>query len=819
MKKRLYLFSLLLLGSTFSHAVIYNGNFAHHTWTLNTQTGVLEISGTGDMDWDDGEGYYYEYDVSWYPYRSFITSAIINSGVTSIGQYAFSNCENLKHVEIPTGVTSIGDQAFRGCKSLSYIAIPNGITSIGVEAFIGCSILSYATIGGSVTHIGAYAFGSQLQELYIDATTPPTCYYAFYYANNDMVVHVPESSVTAYQGASGWSSFSIVAQEPEVSGSCGTNLTWTLRNRTLTISGSGSMTDWSGNHDYNGVPWYDYRSSILSVVINNGATNIGNHAFDFFENLRSIKIPNTVTSIGNHVFDYCQELPAIIIPGSVTSIGERAFTHCTGPTSIYVPNSVTSIGSAAFFAVCNVNYSGTATGSPWNAKNINKYSYGWFVYESASATQLLACSSVPRSVIIVNSVTNIGNDAFRLCKKLTSVTIPNSVTSIGDNAFNGCSSLTSVTIPNSVTSIGEAAFDGCRSLTSLIISNRITIIEQGAFGGCSSLTSITIGEKVTTIKEYAFYGCNKLTSLTIPNSVTDVKDEAFGNCYNVSDVYCYADPEALTWTGTIEFKSSNATLFHVFDATAWSTAFPSANVTFVGDLTLNFANNANNTTLFEEYNGRAINATLKDRTLYQDDSWNTLCLPFDIADFSGTPLEDATVKELDTEVGSYAHQTGLEGSTLYLNFKDATSITAGKPYIVKWASGSNIVEPTFSGVTISSTTPSTVSSDDGKVSFIGTYNPVALAKDDETNLFVGEDNKLHWPNVANYKINTCRAYFHINESGASAPERIVLNYYGENNATNLKYIGEDAVEKFIRDGQIYIRRNGITYNALGTIIR
>ena len=334
------------------------------------------------------------------------------------------------------------------------------------------------------------------------------------------------------------------------------------------------------------------------------------------------------------------------------------------------------------------------------------------------------------------------------------------------------------------------------------------------------MATITIPNSVSSIEYLAFDYCLGLTSITIPYGVTNIEERAFNRCSAISNIYCYANPEGLTWSNPdIGFKDSKATICHVFDADAWSSAFPTANVTFVGDLTLRLENDADNSGMISAFEDEENDVTLVNRTLYQDDSWNTLCLPFDIADFSGTPLEDATVKELDTEAGSYAHQTGLDGSTLYLNFKDATSITAGKPYIVKWASGSNIVEPTFSGVTISSTTPSTVSSDDGKVSFIGTYNPVALAKDDETNLFVGEDNKLHWPNVANYKINTCRAYFHINESGASAPERIVLNYNGENNVTNLKNIGEDAVEKFIRDGQIYIRRNGITYNALGTIIR
>ena len=66
-----------------------------------------------------------------------------------------------------------------------------------------------------------------------------------------------------------------------------------------------------------------------------------------------------------------------------------------------------------------------------------------------------------KRVIIGDSVTSIGNEAFRQCGSLTSVTIPNSVTTIGNSAFSGCNSLTSVTIPNSVTTIGNGAFSYC----------------------------------------------------------------------------------------------------------------------------------------------------------------------------------------------------------------------------------------------------------------------------------------------------------------------------------------------------------------------
>ena len=64
-------------------------------------------------------------------------------------------------------------------------------------------------------------------------------------------------------------------------------------------------------------------------------------------------------------------------------------------------------------------------------------------------------------ITIPDSVTEIGDSAFRACTSLTSITIPNSVTEIGVNAFNSCTSLTSVTIPNSVTEIGNSAFAAC----------------------------------------------------------------------------------------------------------------------------------------------------------------------------------------------------------------------------------------------------------------------------------------------------------------------------------------------------------------------
>ena len=133
------------------------------------------------------------------------------------------------------------------------------------------------------------------------------------------------------------------------------------------------------------------------------------------------------------------------------------------------------------------------------------------------------------SVTIPDSVTSIGNEAFRYCESLSSIEIPNSVTSIGNEAFRYCKSLSSIEIPNSVTSIGAYAFNNCTSLTSINIPSGVTSIGSNTFQNCTSLTSINIPDSVIDIGRNALQNCISLTSITIkaitpPTLVSNVFD-------------------------------------------------------------------------------------------------------------------------------------------------------------------------------------------------------------------------------------------------------------------------------------------------------
>lgn len=348
------------------------------------------------------------------------------------------------------------------------------------------------------------------------------------------------------------------------SGTCGDNLTWDLTDGVLTISGTGAMKDYA-EYDTN-APWYlqGYNGNVKSVVINDGATHIGNYAFHKCKALTSVTIPNSVTSIGDGAFKNCSKLASIEIPSGVTVIGSVAFTSCSALTTVNIPNGVTSIEKSTFagcsaltsiaipsgvtsigesaFSSCSAL---TSIDIPSGVTGIEKSTfYGCYALTSVTipnsvtsigASAFYSCSKLA-SIAIPSGVTSIGGSAFSGCSALTSIAIPSGVTSLENSVFYGCKGLTSITIPSSITSIGNSAFQECKGLTSITIPNSVTSLGEQAFQNCTALTSVTLGNGITSIGRSAFYGCYKFTSIKIPGNVTSIGDMAFYNCEKLAEV-------------------------------------------------------------------------------------------------------------------------------------------------------------------------------------------------------------------------------------------------------------------------------------------
>ena len=355
--------------------------------------------------------------------RRSLTSLVIPDSVTNIGDYAFSGCSSLSSVVIPDRVTSIGDCAFENCSSLTDIVIPDGVTNIGKCAFEGCRSLTDIVIPDGVTSIGDCAFEG-CRSL------------------TDIVIPDGVTSIGDCAFANCFSLTGIVIPD--------------------SVTGIGKFA-------------FSGCSSLSSVVIPDSVSCIGSGAFKNCSSLSSLVIPDCVTSIGNYAFAYCKSLTDIVIPNSVTSIGDNAFRHCSSLSSLVIPESVVNLNGNPF---CR-----------WDGglKCLSPY----FIYDNK------VLFDKDKSKII----------AFR-DKNTTSYVIPDSVTRIGESAFRHCSSLSSLVIPDSVTSIGEYAFRHCSSLSSLVIPDSVTSIECYAFSGCESLSSIVIPDSVTSIGYHAFASCN-----------------------------------------------------------------------------------------------------------------------------------------------------------------------------------------------------------------------------------------------------------------------------------------------------------------------
>ena len=383
--------------------------------------------------------------------------------VTTIGASAFQGHVGFSgSLTIGNSVTTIEDCAFMDCIGFTgSLTIPNSVITIGNCAFWNCEgFTGNLTIGNSVTTIGNRAFAD------CDGFT------------GSLTIG---NSVTTI----GWSAF-------------------------LFCSG------FTGN-----------------LVIPNSVVSIEESAFTFCYGFTGLlMLSNSLISIGDYAFESCWGFSgSLVIPNSVTTIGQRAFFDCYNLTgTLNIPNSVVSIGSSAFVN-CD-GLSGILT-IPSSVIYIGDNPFGYYYLEG-----IIVESGNPMYDSRANSNAIIETNTNKLVSGCQNTVIPNSVTSIGNGAFKGCAFLTSIEIPNSVTSLGDYAFYDCMRLASIEIPNNVTSIGQFAFYYCRGLTSIEIPNSVTSIGNYAFYACDHLACVTIlAYAVPSLSYGIFMSTHNSLKVY------------------------------------------------------------------------------------------------------------------------------------------------------------------------------------------------------------------------------------------------------------------------------------------
>ena len=281
----------------------------HVKWAL-TNDGVMTISGKGEM-----KNYSSWYTPRpWAEYVDSIKAVVIESGVTTVGSYAFEDCVNLTSAVLPEGITSVGSEAFRNCCNLESISLPASVTSIGYEAFLSCSSLTSVFVPAKVSSIERGVFGNcdSLTRIDVDASNPN------------------------YRSVDG-----------------------ILMNRDETV-----------------LVQYPAGKSGAEYRIPENIASIQSGAFYGCDNLTSVTVPTGITEIGENVFRSCNNLKYVDIPDSVVSIGVYAF-YGSGLTRVTLGAALGRIGETAFNSdLSDIYYGGSE--DDWNNIAIMSGNWWWY---------------------------------------------------------------------------------------------------------------------------------------------------------------------------------------------------------------------------------------------------------------------------------------------------------------------------------------------------------------------------------------------------------------------------------------------------------
>lgn len=498
----------------------------------------------------------------------------VPSMVTTIEEYAFSNCENLVSFIIPNNVTSIKKGIFAGCSSLKEVSIGSGIMTLP-WIFGNCPNLeklriedSYSELIFEYTGLRIFTDGignepvnykswdytpvesmfayTTLKEVYIgrNITTEVFCYKSMYMSGSYdgryyyFIPNPPfsDSNISKVEIGPLVTDFEMCESQDESS--------------KVYVNGS-----WNGA--------FQNCKSLLEAKIHSSVSTISKNSFAGCVSLKEITIPNSVQRIGTGVFKECESLESIDLGCYLKIIGENTFAGCATLSTINIrstnpPTYLTGFSSTEYInTTVNVpsgsidNFKNSAPwGNFWNLneddKLISLFEVDGILYlvSSGNDVQIVGNSLSSNTNLLIEpivsylgidyNVRSIGDNAFRNCLKIEKVKIENGIVSIGNNAFEGCENLKEVYLPKTLSVIGNGAFKGCVNLETCDFAKPIEILSSECFYNCSSLSDFSF-DGVREIGESCFYACNGLSKIVISPTVISFGKSAFAGCKNLTE--------------------------------------------------------------------------------------------------------------------------------------------------------------------------------------------------------------------------------------------------------------------------------------------
>ena len=434
------------------------------TWKI--ESGVLTVSGTGEMPWMNynSSDYYFEF-------KDKIKEIVVEEGITGISCQAFNGLYNVTTVTLPESLTIIRENAFNSCSSLTEITIPDGVKELQFYAFGFCVNLKSVKMPAGLTTMGYGVFTNctSLTEITIPEGVSIIPGWAFGYCKALSSVTLPESVTEiwgdAFEGCTALTEITLPSnlQRIEQNAFTETGLT------SITIPASvTTMNDqcvgYIREYTYDEWGWQiGYTDTVDSDFVINGYTY---STAEIYAQENGI----TFNSIGEKE-----------MKGTITVSDTETIEWVVDPDA----GVLTISGSGRM-----PDYS-LSEPAPWSIY------YPYFT-----------------KAVVEKGVTAIGCYAFIDHTALTGITIADTVDYLGDYAFSGCSALTDCAIPDAVYMIGSDCFAMCQALEDVELPAELTYLAYGAFRG-SGIKSVEIPAGVTTWYEQVFADCPNLQSVSV----------------------------------------------------------------------------------------------------------------------------------------------------------------------------------------------------------------------------------------------------------------------------------------------------------------